>query len=199
MLWLPTESSLVDGIINSPLTGVVIGGVITGLVSWLALHITNKQQLTRDKEAYSNQMNREKLSYERSIKDAKRERLRNAYKVILNAAEEYLSVLTQLNSLMGEETLEERNKRLDASLRKALEGMNEVMIDITLEDVGSNVKAIFSDIKQAFTDYTIGLSINADFPGTTSVAKLTELKNTARNKVIELTEAMRQNLKELEC
>ncbi len=193
-----TASSSVDEFINSPLTGVVIGGLVTGLATWLGLLITNKQQLRRDKEAHKNQMEREKLAYERSIKDAKRERLRNAYKVVFNTAEEYLSVLAQLDSLLEGETKEERNKRLDTSLRKALDGMNEAMIDITLEDVGTNIKTIFSDIKQNFTAYTISMRTNAEFPGTTSLKELTEMKNTARNKMKELTEAMQQNLKELE-
>src|SRR2546430_15078173 len=90
------------------LLGVLIGGLITAATSFFLNNHSNKQQLARDQaaydqqrrrdeEAYKQQLEREQIAYERSLKDAKRERLRSAYKVILNAAEEYEAAIHQFS------------------------------------------------------------------------------------------------------
>src|SRR5258708_39654200 len=48
---------------------------------------TRPAYVERDKQAYPQQIEQEQAAYERSLKNAKRERLRNAYKVLLNAAD----------------------------------------------------------------------------------------------------------------
>lgn len=78
---------------SNPLVDVGIGGIIAAISSVLGIYLTNKQQVKRDKQAYEQQKEREQTAYVLNIKDAKRERLRNSYKVILNAAEEYQSVI----------------------------------------------------------------------------------------------------------
>jgi len=76
----------------------------------------------REELAHKRQIEREQAAYARSLNEAKRERLRAAYKIILNAAEEYEAAIQQLNYVFEGETKETRDKRLNTSLHKALEG-----------------------------------------------------------------------------
>jgi hypothetical protein len=86
------------------LGGVLVGGLVSALTSYFLNNRANKQQLARDKvayyqqrqrdeQAYEQQKEREQFAYKRSLQDARSERLRSAYKIILNAAKEYMSVL----------------------------------------------------------------------------------------------------------
>jgi len=133
-----------------------------------------------------------------SGKERKRERLFNAYTVILNAAEEYEAVLHQLGYVVEGETKETRNRRLNTTLQKALEGVNDAMISITLEDVGIDVKIIFSEIRQAFHSYASKLEYNAQYHGEFSIEDLSKNRETVSSKVAELKKAMQVHLKELE-
>lgn len=183
---------------SNPLVDIVIGGVIATVSSLLGVFLTNRQQLRREKEAYNRQIEREQVAYQRTLKDAKRERLRNANKVVLNAAEEYEAAIHQISVIMQGETEETRNKRLNASLRNALTGLNQAMIEITLEDVGVDVKTIFRELRQAFTSYTLSLDSNKQVSGTFSQQELDKDKNIVISKAKELTTAMQTHLKELE-
>jgi hypothetical protein len=133
-----------------------------------------------------------------SGKESKRERLFNAYKVILNAAEEYEAVLHQLNYLVEGETKETRNRRLNTTLQKALSGVNDAMITLTLEDVGTDVKTLFAEIRQSFQSYASSLEYNAQGPNSFSLEEMTKNKMAVINKVADLKKAMQIHLKELE-
>ncbi len=133
-----------------------------------------------------------------SGKERKRERLFNAYTVILNAAEEYEAVLHQLGYVVEGETKETRNRRLNTTLQKVLEGVNDAMITLTLEDVGTDVKTIFGEIRQAFHSYAGKLEYNAQYPNAFSFEDLLRNKETVISKVAELKKAMQIHLKELE-
>lgn len=133
-----------------------------------------------------------------SGKEIKRERLFNAYKVVLNAAEEYEAVLHQLGYVIEGETKETRNRRLNTTLQKALVGVNDAMITLTLEDVGTDVKAIFGEIRQAFHSYASKLEYNAQSPNEFSFENLMKDQETVISKVAELEKAMQAHLKELE-
>ena len=129
----------------------------------------------------------------------KRECLFNAYKVILNAAEEYQAVLHQLSYVVEGETKETRDKRLNTTLQKALVGVNDAMITLTLEDVGADVKTIFGELRRAFYSYVMSLDTNAQYPNTFSYDDLEKDKQTVIDKVQELTQAMQVHLKALEA
>ena len=184
-----------------PLVGVLIGGLVSAATSFFLNNNTNKQQLKRDEQAHINQMERERIAYERSLKDAQRERLRSAYKVILNATEEYEAVIHQLLYVTEGETEQTRNQRLNASLHRALSGMNEAMIEVTLEDVGDDVKTIFSDLRRAFHSYTYALDANANSPYPVKAFTHEEIardKEKVIQKSKELTAFMQKHLKGLE-
>jgi mannitol-specific phosphotransferase system IIBC component len=194
---------------SSQLFGIIIGGVISAAVSFAGSWIIHKQQQQRDRDAYDRQVEREELAhkrqiereqaaYARTLNDEKRVRLRSAYKVILNAAEEYEAAIQQLNFVSEGETEETRNKRLNASLHKALEGMNEAMIEITLEGVGEEAKTIFRDMRLEFDNFTSKLSYNGQYHGAFSWEEIKKHQNAVPEKVRELTTCMKKYLKELE-
>lgn len=194
---------------SSQLFGIIIGGVISAVVSFAGSWIIHKQQQQRDRDAYVRQIEREELAhkrqiereqgtYARTLNEKKRERLRSAYKVILNAAEEYEAAIQQLNFVIEGETEETRNKRLNTLLHKALEGMNEAMIEITLEGVGEEVKTIFRDIRLEFNDFTSKLSYNREYHGEFSWKEIKKHQDAVPEKVRELITNMRKYLMELE-
>src|SRR6266567_508476 len=81
---------------SNPLVDVVIGGIIAAFASFIGIYFTNKQQFKRDKQVYQQQVEREQAAYTRSLKDAKRERLRNSYKILLNVAAQYQFEIQQI-------------------------------------------------------------------------------------------------------
>jgi hypothetical protein len=206
----PTPSTTgVDFSFLLPLLYVLIGGLVSAATSFLLNSRSNKQQLERDKaayeqqrerdeQAYERQQEREQAGYERSLKDAKRERLRSAYKVILNAAQEYEAAIHQFSYVAQGETIETRNERLNASLKKELAGVNQAMIEITLEDIGTDVRTIFAELQRAFNNYATMQDSNAQFRGSFSQVQLDNDKNIEVAKLKELTTAMQKHLKELE-
>ncbi len=118
--------------------------------------------------------------------------------MILNAAEEYQSVIGQLSSITGEETKETRDQRLNASLTKELTGVNLAMIEITLEDVGLEVRTLFGELRLAFNTYILSLDANSQVHGTYTLKELNNEKDIILNKVKELTATMQNHLRELE-
>jgi len=72
------------------------------------------------------------------------------------------------------------------------------MITLTLEDVGTGVKTIFGEIREAFSGYVFSLTTNAQYHNSFSVEELMKDKNTVIGKVGELTKIMQTHLKELE-
>ena len=115
-----------------------------------------KQQRERDESVYAQQKERERIAYERSLRDAKRDRLRSAYKILLKAAEAYIYILTELEYLK-DETEEERNQRLTVFLHETLSGVNEAMFEVLLEDLGGEIEITFSELRQAYHRYTSSL------------------------------------------
>jgi hypothetical protein len=163
-----------------PLLGVLIGGFVSAATSFFLNSRSNKQQLKRDEQAYNNQIERERIAYERALKDSRRERLRSAYKVILNAVDKYQFEMQQLN-------------HLPSSVNISLTGVDEAVTEITLEDVGTDVTTIFFDLRGAFQRYTVELSTHGSHG-----EELAKHRETVFEKAKEITAAMQRHLKELE-
>ena len=183
---------------SNPLVDVIIGGFIAAGASFLVSFFSNKQQLKRDQQAHEHQLEREQLAYERTVKDAKRGRILDEYKVIINAAEAYEAAIHRLNYIAQGETKESRNERLNASLKNELTGVNQAMISITLEDVGTDVKTILGELRQAFNSFVAKRDSNDQFPRSFSQEDLDKDKNTVVEKVKELRAVMQKHLRELE-
>lgn len=160
-------------------------------MSFAGSWIIHKQQQQRDKEANERQLERDRLAYEaqlareheaylRSLKDAKRERLRNSYKILLKAADTYQFQTQQLNPASGVE-------------KTFLAEVDEVVTEITLEDIGDDVLKIFFDLRGAANDYAVKSSMHI---GTGE--EILKHRDTAIEKFEELKTAMKRHLKELE-
>ena len=163
----PQSSQLsFSDITANPLVGVVIGGIIALAASLLA----GRQQLKRDQEAYK-----------RSLKDAKRERLRSSYKVLLNAADKYQFEIQQITHIPSEVNI-------------ALTGVDEAVTEISLEDIGTDVLSIFYELRGAF--HTHGAHQNSPSEG--SWEEVMKQKKTVLEKYEQLKAAMNRHLKELE-
>ena len=198
---LDTNSNQLQNIIIGGIIGAIPPLIVLGVTIWQQSKRDNRsytRQIERERVAFEQQLKREQIAYARSIQDAKRECLRNAYKVILNAAQEYEATTHELDRVWQSETLETRNQRINASLAKALADVNQAMIEITLEDVGTDVEEIFRELRLAFTNYILAQDSNKQVSGTYSLEELTRDKNLVISKAKELTSAMQKHLKELD-
>jgi len=113
-------------------------------------------------------------------KEIKRERLFNAYKVILNAADKYQFEMQQLN-------------HMPSSMNISLTGVDEAVTEITLEDVGTDVLPIFFELRGAFHAYATKLDTHDS-----SWEEVSKHRETVSEKFEELKTAMKRHLKELE-
>jgi hypothetical protein len=111
---------------SNPLIVLLIGSIIGSISPLLVVYITNKQQLKRDQTSHKMQLAREKEANTRFLKEAKRERLRNYFKALLNTADTYQVEVQQMNHVPN-------------SAIVLLTGEDEVMNEIALEGVGSDV------------------------------------------------------------
>ena len=80
----------------------------------------------------------------------KRERLRGAYKVILNGAEAFLFVIQRVSPIP-------RHDELDDYLERGLTGTEEALIEITLDDPSTDVKSIFFEVRGIYYTYVAKL------------------------------------------
>ncbi|HCP75466.1 MAG TPA: hypothetical protein DIU08_12595 [Ktedonobacter sp.] len=149
-----------------PIAGVIIGWVLSTITNGC----TNRQQLER-----------ERISYKRSLQDARRERLRSAYKVILNVTHDY-----EIEALQHDH----QHNPVNVSLTS----VDEAVSEIKLEDVGSDVTTIFSEMQVAFNIMYARLSMSDD--GNWDRGQ--EQKGIVLEKAKELTAAMQKQLKALE-
>lgn len=119
-------------------------------------------------------------SYELSSKKMKRERLFNAYKVILNAADKYQFEAQQIT-------------HMPSAANIALTGVDEAVNEISLEDDDTYVLPIFFALLGAFNDFAVKFSAHI---GTGE--EILKHKDTVLEKFEELKTAMKKHLKELE-
>ncbi len=114
-----TPSAAISDTLLPALIGGVVGSIVGFLGGIVTTLISNHHQLKRDREAHA-----------RTLKDAKRERLRSSYKVIRNATDKYQFEMQQFN-------------HMPSSANISLTGVDEAVTEITLEDVGTDVTKIF--------------------------------------------------------
>ncbi len=141
---------------------------------------TRAANIERDKQAYPQQIEREQGAYERSLKDAKRERLRNAYKVLLNVADKYQFEAQQINHMPD-------------AMNISLVGEDEAVNEISLEDDDTDVLPIFFTLRGAFNLFAVKFRAHIG-----TVEEILKHKDTVLEKFEELKTAMKKHLKELE-
>ncbi len=115
-----------------------------------------------------------------SSKKMKRERLFNAYKVILTVSDKYQFETQQINHMPN-------------AVNISLDGVDEAVSEITLEDVDTDVLPIFFALRGAFNDFAIKFSAHI---GTGE--EILKHRDTVLEKFEELKTAMKKHLKELE-
>jgi uncharacterized protein HemX len=163
----------------NPLVVVVIGGIIAAGATLFGIYLTNRQQFKRDQRAYQQQIEREQAAYARSLKDAKRERLRNSYEVLLNAADKYQYEAQQITHMPD-------------AMNISLDGIDEAVNEISEED-DTDVLPIFFALRGAFNDFAVKFSAHI---GTGE--EILKHQDTVLEKFEELKTAMKKHLKELE-
>jgi len=141
---------------------------------------TRAANIERDKQAYPQQIEREQGAYERSLKDAKRERLSNAYKVLLNVADKYQFEAQQINHMPD-------------AMNISLVGEDEAVNEISLEDDDTDVLPIFFTLRGAFNLFAVKFRAHIG-----TVEEILKHKDTVLEKFEELKTAMKKHLKELE-
>lgn len=147
-----TSATPAPDFFSSQIFGVIVGSILTALLSFLlSLHL-NRQQNLRDDRAYERQMARENEAYIRSLKAAKRERLRSSFKVLLNAADTYQVEAQQMNHVPNPSNI-------------SLTGVDEAVNEVTLEGVGADVLQIFFDIRGAFNELSARWSMHEEGVG----------------------------------
>ena len=166
---------------SSQLFGVMIGSILTALLSFLlSLHL-NRQQNLRDDRAHKRQMARENEAYIRSLNAAKGERLRSSFKVLLNAADTYQVEAQQMNHIPNLGNI-------------SLTGIDEAVNEVTLEGVSADVLPIFFDIRGAFNELSARWNTHEEGEWENGLKQ----KSKVMTKVEELKIAMNKHLKELE-
>ncbi len=121
----------------------------------------------------------------RTLKDAKRDRLRQVYAKVLHAALMYQKALAEMQFLMGE-TLEERNKRISAYLANVMTEMEKSKVDLMLEEPDDSVLAVFYEVQDAFIAYTQSIQTNKAVHGSVSIQELISYKKKADETVKKL-------------
>jgi hypothetical protein len=76
--------------------------------------------------------------------------------------------------------------------------VDEVVTEIILEDVGTDVLNTFFELRGAFLDYAVSRDSNISDHGSYTIKELNKAKSIVKEKVDELTAAMQKHLKELE-
>ena len=166
---------------SSQVFGIIIGGIISASVSFIGIIIVNEQQEQRDERAYKRQVEREKEADRWSLRDAKRERLRSSYKVLLNAANAYQTEAKQMNHMASPDNI-------------SLTGVDDAVNEIRLDTVGSDVLISFFGLKGAF--YELAVRLQSHEKGSTE--ETARYMHEVTVKADELNIVMNKHLKELE-
>ncbi len=101
--------------------------------------------VNQDTPAYQQQIELKQVAYVWSPRDAKRERLRNAYAVLLNAADKYQYEAQQITHMPN-------------AMNIPLDGVDEAVNEISLEDEDTDVLPIFLALRGAFNDFAVKFS-----------------------------------------
>ncbi len=171
----------VSDFLSSQLFGVIVGSLLTASLSFLLSLYLNRQQKQRDDRAYKRQVEREKETYIRSLKDAKRERLRSSYKVLLNTAD-----ASQVEA--------QQFAHMPSAANITLTGVDEAVSEISLEDSDTDVLSIFFELRGAFHAYDVLMNTPVEGAG----EEVIKHNRAVPEKYEQLKTAMNRHLKELE-
>ncbi len=175
------------------LIAVVIGGVIASASGFAGQYMSDRRQAKRDERAHA-----------LATQDAKRERLRTAYKRVLAGAQEYrrlaflyLAVLAR-PSQGTSEPLVARIPTLPWGAEQTTKVIEHALSALAVETVAEDVTTAFKELRDLF-DVIVQWLVQhtAESPNLSEADKLAEQKRVTEY-VDALTKAIQRHLKELE-
>jgi hypothetical protein len=131
----------------------------------------------------------------RALRDAKRERLRDAYKEILTTALS-LEKLAGVYAWLGGRP--EYQKGLDAELNETMKDLDRELVTLMLESEASHVMGMFDEVREAFTRYRLHVVSKTTDPDFSTYRSLGEELEKLKKVVPELVDSARNHLEELE-
>lgn len=156
LLWIAQGSgsapaaNVAPDFITPLITGgaVVLGALISGIVSSVTIHFNNRHQRILAQEQYRHKMQEEAQSRFFAFEDAKRERLREAALQLLLLAKVWHNAVreAEVNLGFGEAGQEQAKERLSV-LRQKLEAVDEnKWVVVFLLDGGDDIGAAFDTL-----------------------------------------------------
>jgi hypothetical protein len=122
-----------------------LGAAAIALVSAVTIFVlTQRHQLHQDV-----------LKDARVLRDAKRDRLRETYEVVLHSADAMKRASVRLSFLMSDETEESRAAELRDLFATATEGLDRARIRLLLDPEGHPVHAAFEEIRDAWIRFQV--------------------------------------------
>jgi hypothetical protein len=137
----------------------------------------------------------DKQSDQRIIRDAKRERLREAYTQILTTALA-LEKLAGVYAWLGGRP--EYQKGLDSELNETMRDLDRELVTLMLESDASHVLQMFDEVREAFTRYRLHVVSKTTDPDFSTYRSLGEELEKLKKVVPELIDSARNHLSELE-
>ncbi len=137
----------------------------------------------------------DKNADQRSLRDAKRERLRAAYREILTTALS-LEKLAGVYAWLGGRP--EYQKGLDAELNETMKDLDRELVTLALESDATHVMGMFDEVREAFTRYRLHVVSKTTDPDFSTYRSLGEELEKLKKVVPELVDSARNHLSELE-
>jgi hypothetical protein len=130
--------------VGALLTAAVAGGLISAIVTTL---IGAWSAAARDRHAD-----------ERTLRDRKAQRLRDAFKPVLYTARAQADTIAQQVAVWDGDTVAAREARLAEAMKTAREGLIQARLALQLEPrVGKHVDELFWEASKAYSDYQLSI------------------------------------------
>ena len=186
--------------VTAALFGSLGGAAVGGAIGFIGTFITIRSQSDRDdrQEAFRRQL--EADADARRIRDARRERLRRAYKALVLGAISANEMVRNTRYILNiDETAERRDLRLGQMLAKAWRDLDTARIALMLETDGREVLDIFDqDVYRPFQRFRTASAIDKEAKGSISQDEFVRLIGLVAEGVERMVVAARSRLEVLE-
>ena len=171
------------------LPAALLASAITGGIPLLVQQFANRHQLRRDHDADA-----------RQLRDEKRERLREAYKVIPRAAQQFVGTAYQLDMISGKEEGDAERAGAYERLGRATATYPEAAVALALENVGDGVSRQFEEITACYRMYHADLRTfqREGNAGGVTHRQITDQATQLSNHLAGLTRTMNESLAQFE-
>lgn len=151
--------------------------MVGGLISFGAVVYTQAKTQQRDKELFLQALQRDEMAYQRSVHDAKVERIRSRFVEIAYAAQVFKDAGKRMDVLWAGETVEERDAEINAQVQEATTNLGRALTSLRLEFGVEHVLDRFEETRRAFVGVQVITQANARRPGTYEIGKLIKTLN----------------------